>query len=45
MHTPLQFVGKFLETYFLPVLVVLGLVCGGIAANSYNEDADVYVVK
>ncbi|KAF8072878.1 hypothetical protein HT031_000538 [Scenedesmus sp. PABB004] len=35
--------GKALESYFLPGLVVLGLVCGGIAAKTYNEDATTYI--
>ena len=32
-----------MERFFLPGLVVLGLVCGGIAARTYNEDADVFI--
>jgi hypothetical protein len=36
-------VGQFLERWFLPALVVLGLICGGIAAGSYNQDADSYL--
>ncbi|GAX85980.1 hypothetical protein CEUSTIGMA_g13396.t1 [Chlamydomonas eustigma] len=35
--------GKALENYFLPGLVVLGLVIGGYAANTYNEGATVFV--
>jgi hypothetical protein len=38
-----QELGKALESYFLPVLVVLGLVIGGYAANTYNEGATVFV--
>jgi hypothetical protein len=37
--------GQFLERWFLPFLVVLGLICGGIAAGSYNQDADTYIVS
>jgi len=35
--------GKAVETYFLPGLLVLGLICGGIAASSYNDGASSYV--
>mmetsp|Transcript_31164 Transcript_31164/g.69293 ORF Transcript_31164/g.69293 Transcript_31164/m.69293 type:complete len:161 (-) Transcript_31164:542-1024(-) len=35
--------GKAVEKYFLPGLVVLGLVCGGIAAGTYNEGATVFI--
>jgi len=39
----LQAFGKVLENYFLPGLIVLGLVCGGIAAKTYNEGATTFV--
>ncbi|KAJ9512706.1 hypothetical protein QJQ45_019003 [Haematococcus lacustris] len=32
--------GTVLEKWFLPMLVVFGLVCGGFAAANYNTDAD-----
>mmetsp|Transcript_23839 Transcript_23839/g.61887 ORF Transcript_23839/g.61887 Transcript_23839/m.61887 type:complete len:149 (+) Transcript_23839:1780-2226(+) len=35
--------GQFGEKYFLPTLLVLGLVCGGIAAGTYNSGADTYI--
>jgi len=35
--------GQFGEKYFLPTLVVLGLVCGGIAAGTYNNGADTFI--
>jgi hypothetical protein len=35
--------GKALENYFIPGLIVLGLVCGGIAAKTYNEGATTFV--
>eukprot|EP00798_Chlamydomonas_sp_ICE-L_P029709 gene29709-5144_t len=31
--------GGFVERWFLPMLIVLGLICGSIAANTYSEDA------
>ena len=37
----MQAFGKLVERYFLPGLVVLGLICGGIAAHTYNDDAQV----
>ncbi|KAG2487011.1 hypothetical protein HYH03_014382 [Edaphochlamys debaryana] len=39
----MEAVGKIFEKWFVPGLVVLGLICGGIAARSYNEDADVFI--
>lgn len=36
--------GSFFEKFFLPVLVVLGLVIGGVAAGTYNDGADVFQV-
>jgi hypothetical protein len=39
----LQNFGKALENYFIPGLIVLGLVCGGIAAKTYNEGATTFV--
>lgn len=38
-----QNLGKALENYFIPGLIALGLVCGGIAAKTYNEDATTYI--
>ncbi|KAF5838872.1 hypothetical protein DUNSADRAFT_2041 [Dunaliella salina] len=38
-----QRLGEFGEKYFLPTLLVLGLVCGGIAAGTYNSGADTYI--
>jgi hypothetical protein len=38
-----QTFGKVMERWFLPGLIVLGLICGGIAARSYNADADVFL--
>ncbi|GIL93145.1 hypothetical protein Vretimale_19374 [Volvox reticuliferus] len=35
--------GKVMERFFIPGLVVLGLICGGIAARSYNDEADVFI--
>ncbi|WIA29065.1 hypothetical protein OEZ86_011577 [Tetradesmus obliquus] len=35
--------GKALENYFIPGLIVLGVVCGGIAAKTYNEGATTFV--
>lgn len=35
--------GKTLENYFIPGLIVLGVICGGIAAKTYNEGATTYV--
>ncbi|GLC39777.1 hypothetical protein PLESTF_000883700 [Pleodorina starrii] len=35
--------GRVMERFFIPGLVVLGLICGGIAARSYNDDADVFI--
>jgi hypothetical protein len=32
-----------MEKFFLPGLVVLGIICGGIAAGTYNEGADTFV--
>lgn len=34
--------GTFVEKFFLPVLVVLGLLIGGVAASTYNEGAEVF---
>ena len=34
--------GTFVEKFFLPVLIVLGLVIGGVAAGTYNDGADVF---
>lgn len=44
-HIPLppQAFGKALEKYFLPGLVVLGIICGGIAARTYQDDATAYI--
>ncbi len=42
-HPPLQTFGRVMERFFIPGLVVLGLICGGIAARSYNDDADVFI--
>ncbi|GFR51601.1 hypothetical protein Agub_g14025, partial [Astrephomene gubernaculifera] len=39
----METLGKLVERYFLPALVVLGLLAGGIAARSYNENADVFL--
>lgn len=39
----LQKFGEIAEKYFLPVLVVLGLVVGGIAAGTYNDGASVFL--
>jgi hypothetical protein len=38
-----QALGKALERYFLPTLVVLGIVCGGIAARTYEDGATAYI--
>lgn len=35
--------GSAVEKYFLPALLALGLVCGGIAAKTYDSGADVYI--
>lgn len=35
--------GKALENYFVPGLIALGLVCGGIAAKTYNDGATAFV--
>jgi hypothetical protein len=35
--------GKGVERYFLPALLALGLLCGGIAAKTYDSGADVYI--
>eukprot|EP00878_Enallax_costatus_P018942 GHUV01019967.1.p1 GENE.GHUV01019967.1~~GHUV01019967.1.p1 ORF type:complete len:135 (+),score=25.84 GHUV01019967.1:157-561(+) len=35
--------GKALENYFVPGLIALGLVCGGIAAKTYNDGATEYI--
>jgi hypothetical protein len=35
--------GKALENYFIPGLIALGLVCGGIAAKTYNDGATEYI--
>jgi hypothetical protein len=35
--------GKAVERYFLPALLALGLLCGGIAAKTYDSGADVYI--
>lgn len=35
--------GRAVERYFLPALLALGLVCGGIAAKTYDSGADVYI--
>lgn len=43
VYPTLQALGQTMERWFLPLLVVLGLICGGIAASSYNEDADVFI--
>lgn len=42
-HVPAQNFGKALENYFIPGLIVLGVVCGGIAAKTYNEGATTFV--
>lgn len=34
-----------MEKFFLPGLVVLGIVCGGIAAQTYNQGADVFLTS
>ncbi|KAG2454378.1 hypothetical protein HYH02_001401 [Chlamydomonas schloesseri] len=39
----METLGKVMERFFLPGLIVLGLICGGIAARSYNEEADVFI--
>ncbi|KAG2431873.1 hypothetical protein HXX76_009366 [Chlamydomonas incerta] len=36
----METLGKVMERFFLPGLIVLGLICGSIAARSYNEEAD-----
>ncbi len=28
-----------MERFFIPGLIVLGIICGGIAARTYNDDA------
>jgi hypothetical protein len=38
-----QTLGKVLERYFLPALVVLGVICGGIAARTYEDGATAYI--
>lgn len=38
-----QAFGKLVERYFLPGLVVLGVICGAIAARSYEEGATAYI--
>eukprot|EP00877_Chromochloris_zofingiensis_P002845 jgi/Chrzof1/12561/UNPLg00513.t1 len=35
--------GKTLENYFVPGIIVLGLICGGLAARSYNEGATAFL--
>jgi hypothetical protein len=35
--------GQAAERYFLPALLALGLICGGIAAKTYDSGADVYI--
>lgn len=35
--------GKALENYFVPGLIVLGIVCGGLAAKTYNDGATAFV--
>lgn len=37
--TFLQTFGKVMERFFIPGLIVLGIICGGIAARTYNDDA------
>jgi hypothetical protein len=39
----LQAFGKALENYFLPALIALGVLCGGIAAKTYNDGATAFV--
>jgi hypothetical protein len=39
----MQTFGQVMEKWFLPGLLVLGLVCGGIAAGTYNDGADTFV--
>jgi len=34
--TKFENLGTFGEKYFLPTLLVLGLICGGVAAGSYE---------
>lgn len=38
-----QAFGKTLENYFVPGIIVLGLICGGLAARSYNEGATAFL--
>lgn len=35
--------GKALENYFVPGLIALGIVCGGLAAKTYNDGATAFV--
>jgi hypothetical protein len=35
--------GNAVEKFFLPALLALGLICGGIAAKTYDSGADVYI--
>lgn len=35
--------GKTMEKFFLPGVVVLGLIIGGIAAGTYNDGADTFI--
>jgi hypothetical protein len=35
--------GQALEKYFLPGIVALGVICGGLAAKTYNDGASAFV--
>lgn len=35
--------GSAVEKYFLPALAALGLLCGGVAAKTYDTGADVFI--
>lgn len=39
----MQDFGKTMEKFFLPGVVVLGLIIGGIAAGTYNDGADTFI--
>ena len=39
----MQEFGSAVENYFLPGLLVLAVLCGVYASNTYNEGATVYV--
>lgn len=37
--------GEVMEKYFFPVVISLGILCGGIAAKFYNAEPDQYIVS